>query len=116
MKERKIIYEQIRSIQKNEGLLVFDVCNDFRHKNQIKNRNIYDKLYTIKEIKKELIENGFKIEKVIGYLHGSEVLFRLNIFPKLLFWIIFFLDKYVFRNLPLKKFAYLWIIVAKKQN
>lgn len=64
--QRKYIYQKIRKCLKNNGILVFDVCNmEYsmidRKKAGWTGFNIYDVFWTKDSIRQELEENGFKI-------------------------------------------------------
>jgi ubiquinone/menaquinone biosynthesis C-methylase UbiE len=108
--ERKNIYAEIRRVLKKDGHLIFDACNILRHRNH-ETRSVYDKVYTLNELKTELKNNKFDLMDVIGYFYGNEVLLRLN--NKYCNKIVMKLDKLL--QIPfLYHIASMWVVKCKK--
>jgi hypothetical protein len=119
-KERKKIYQQASNLLNDEGLLAFEVMN----KNVVlplrkilgkKRYFVYDKLYTKKEFKEEMENNGFRVIKMFPILkqfwmqalfsRPLKVIKMNNVARK----IIFFLEKFR-SNEP-----YEWIVLCQKK-
>ena len=119
--ERKKIYQQAHHLLNNEGLLAFEVMN----KNVVlplrkllgKERYfVYDKLYTKREFKEEMENNGFKVIRMFPILKHFwlQALFsrplKILKMHKLARKIIFFLERFNSGQ------PYEWIALCQKVN
>lgn len=112
--ERMQLYAELHRVLKGGGYLIFDVCNRFRHRSQIKGRAVHDELFSKKELFAELREAGFEPVCVRPYLHGLEFLLRLGVATKTIQNAILLSEK-LLRRMPLfDALGYLWIVKCRK--
>lgn len=109
--EREIIYRKCNAALKKGGYLIYDMCNKIRHRSTINQRPVYDALITKGDIYTELRYNGFGKIRIYSYLHGLELLLRLNVDASNFIQRI---DR-ILRVCPgINYLGYLWIIYAEK--
>jgi len=63
---RRKAYAEIRRLLSPDGALLMDVANRAYHENLIKDRPVYDEIYTKEEFHREMAENGFRVERFFG--------------------------------------------------
>ncbi|MBU0615903.1 MAG: class I SAM-dependent methyltransferase, partial [Nanoarchaeota archaeon] len=104
--KRGALYQQICSVLKKDGFLLFDALNKDKVKpiRKVGGKQryiVYDKLYTQKELIKEMENNGFKVIKLFPVIRH--------------FWIEFFVSK-LLSFIRLQKLAKKIIVIIEKIN
>lgn len=112
--ERMQLYAELRRVLKGGGYLLFDICNRFRHRSQIKGRAVYDELFSKKELFAELREAGFEPACVRSYLHGLEFFLRLGIATGTIQDAILLSERLIRRISLFDALGYLWIVKCRK--
>ena len=115
--DRQKIYSKINQHLNSEGYIIFDVINKkvsepIRQKDGLDKYNIYDKLYSEDEFRKEMSEQGWKIKQLIPTHPHYEWLRKLQIYlaPRnrsLAYYIMNWIENN-FTNKPLE-----WIAVCQ---
>lgn len=84
MEDRKKIYESVARVLRPNGYLIFEAFNKNLTPKASEliglggKKGIYDELWTRESLEKELDDNGFKVVKLIPYLHHIDFSMKLG--------------------------------------
>ena len=114
---RTELYQAVWRVLKPGGLLIFDVCNYAKHKNDIATRGVYDELYTREQFVNEMTMLAFRVEQLVGLLYFTTRLLQLKILGFSEDYLINSarrLESYIRRIPLLLPAAYLWMAKCRK--
>ena len=114
---RSELYQAIWRVLKPGGLLISDVCNYAKHRDDIATRGVYDELYTREQFVNEMATHDFQVEQFFGSLYFTARLLqlkRLGLPEDFLIDLARALESHI-RHVPfLLAKAYLWIAKCRK--
>lgn len=122
--ERQRVYEECSRILCPGGWLVFDACNEVRHRHLKHQRDVYDALYTASQLHQELERQNFRVRRLSGYLyHDTFIRYLMGMARRFWAWNLILPLHWVYelryryeRRLSRDKptDAYLWLVLCQK--
>jgi len=122
---RRQAYEEIYRVLRPGGRLVFDACNETRHRPLIHRRTIYDELYTDSRLREELEAHNFRLLKLSGYLYQDKLIRYLRGATRRFWawgwtlplrWTYALQYRYERTLSQSSKDAYLWLVLCQKRT
>jgi SAM-dependent methyltransferase len=117
--DRFLIFEQIKKHLATRGVLIFDLPNEKYHKDLIKDRPVFDELYTEKKIKSELSACGFEVEEILAISSDSKLVRGIRKLPfgiKIKVYLIRLFSNRIFSGSYRESSIHKWIVKCRKQS